>query len=367
MSEKKNLLLIGGGHAHIEVLRQLAERPIPDVDVALFDSTPSVWYSGMIPGVIAGHYEPADAKVNLWALCQRARVRFIETSIVGVDPAMQRIYTASQDRHFYDVASFDIGSVSKPLNAAPGAYVVPVKPTDRLLDAIRERESIKSSSVSTVRVIGGGAAAVEVALALAHRWRAMQSERKIGLVSATALLPAFPSRARRAALAACKRAGVSVLEDSPVASIEPTHLALASGTNIPCQISVLATGSSPNDLVAQMEVLKADDGAIAINSGLQSRSHKNVFAAGDCATNPKSPIPKAGVYAVRQGPILYENLSRALRGGELLAYDFKPEALALISLGEQHAIAARNGLSIAGNWVWQWKNRIDRQWIAKYT
>lgn len=365
MSEKKNLLLIGGGHAHIEVLRQLAEKPIPDVDVALFDSTPSVWYSGMIPGVVAGHYEPADAKVNLWALCQRARVRFIETSIVGVDPAMQRVYTASQDRHFYDVASFDIGSISKPLNTSPGAYVVPVKPTDRLLDAIREREAIKSSSVSTIQVIGGGAAAVEIALALAHRWKS-GSERKIGLVSGARLLSGFPARARKAALAACKRAGVAVVEADPVASIEPTHLALASGANVPCQISVLATGSAPPELLSHMDVLKADDGCIAINSGLQSRSHKNVFAAGDCATNPKALLPKAGVYAVRQGPILFENLGRALRGGELIAYDFKPEALALISLGEKRAIASRNGLSIAGDWVWRWKDRIDREWLAKY-
>jgi selenide, water dikinase len=364
LSDKKTLLLVGGGHAHVEVLRRLAETPVSDVDVALFDSSPSVWYSGMLPGVIAGHYDANDAKINLWALCQKARVRFIESSITNVDPALQRVYTAAGDRHFYDVVSFDVGSVSRQLPTTPGAYIVPVKPIEPLLTAITEREAIRSSSL-TVHVIGGGAAAVEVALGLAYRWRDAK-EKKIGIVSATPLLVGFPSRVRAAVLAQCKALGVSVRESQPVETIEPSRLLLANGETISNQITILATGYAPSPLLEKIDVMKTDDGSLAINSGLQSRSHKNVFAAGDCAGNPKQPVPKAGVYAVRQGPVLFENLSRMLRGDELVSYVHDEKALALISLGGKKAVATRNGFAFSGGWAWQWKDRIDRKWLAQY-
>jgi selenide, water dikinase len=364
MADKKTLLLVGGGHAHVEVLRRIAETPIPDVDVALFDPSPSVWYSGMLPGVIAGHYESADAKINLWALCQKARVRFIETSITEIDPAMQRIFTALGDRHFYDVVSFDVGSVSKQLPSTPGAYVVPVKPIEPLMTAIKEREAIRSSSI-TVQVIGGGAASVEIALALAHRWRT-SNEKKIGLVCALPLLHDYPKRVRLAALNACKALQVSVIEGQSVNSIEPTRLLLANGEQAPSQITVLATGYAPAPLLEKIDVAKTDDGSLSVNSGLQSRSHKNVFAAGDCAGNPKVPMAKAGVFAVRQGPVLFENLRHALQGGELQSYEHDPKALALISLGDKRAIATRGGVVFEGGWAWQWKDRIDRKWVAKY-
>lgn len=365
MSEKQTLLLVGGGHAHVEVLRRLAQSPIANVDIALFDPSPSVWYSGMVPGVIAGHYQPAEAKVNLWALCQRARVRFIEAPITSVDSALQRVYTGQGERHFYDVLSLDVGSVSRDLLASPGAYVVPVKPTDRLLTAINERDAIRSSAL-TLQVIGGGAAAVEVALALAYRWRA-SPERKIGIVSATPLFSGFPPRVRTAALAQCAAMRVSIFESSPVQSIEPTQLILESGERLPCQISVLATGYAPAPLLDAIEVQKTDNGSIAINSGLQSRSHKNVFAAGDCAGNPKVPMAKSGVFAVRQGPMLFENLALALKGGELKSYEHDPKALALISLGGKKAIATRNGFAFTGGWAWSWKDRVDRNWMDKYS
>jgi selenide, water dikinase len=364
LSDKKTLLLVGGGHAHVEVLRRLAETPVSDVDVALFDPSPSVWYSGMLPGVIAGHYGASDAKINLWALCQKARVRFIETSITSVDPALQRVYTAAGDRHFYDIVSFDVGSVSRQLPSTAGAYIVPVKPIEPLLSAITEREAIRSSSL-TVHVIGGGAAAVEVALGLAYRWRESK-EKKIGIVSATRLLEGFAPRVRTMALAQCKALGVVVSESKPVEAIEPSRLMLADGETVSNQITILATGYAPCPLLEKIDVMKTDDGSLAVNSGLQSRSHKNVFAAGDCAGNPKMQIPKAGVFAVRQGPVLFDNLSRALRGEELVSYVHDANALSLISLGGKNAIATRNGFTLSGHWAWRWKDRIDRKWLEKY-
>jgi selenide, water dikinase len=362
---KKTLLLVGGGHAHVEVLRQLAAAPMPEVDVALFDPSPSVWYTGMVPGVIAGHYEPAQAKINLWALCQKARVRFIEAAVTEVLPEVQRIRTAIGEQHFFDFLSLDVGGATLRPPANPGSYVIPVKPIDQLLNAINEREAIKSSSTN-VRVIGGGATAIETAFALAYRWR-NAPEKKIGIVSAAQILSEFAPSARKAALAAAAKLRVTVLENTPVELIEPTRLQIANGELIESQITLLASGYAPARLMAKMTVEMADDGSISINSGLQSRSHRNIFAAGDCASNPKNLIAKSGVFAVRQGPVLAANLFASLKGEPIGSYHHDPKALALITLGDKRAIAARNGRAFTAAWAWSWKDHIDQRWVKKYS
>lgn len=360
----KALILIGGGHAHVEVLRRLAESPPIDVDIALFDPSPSVWYSGMLPGVIAGHYQPSDAKVNLWALCQRARVRFFEAPVLAVNGDNQRIESGFGERHRFDVVSIDVGSVSKTLPTSPGAYVVAVKPIEPLLTAIHEFESVRSSALM-VRVVGGGAAAVEVALALAWRWRESRN-RRISIVSAVRLMQGFPPRVRRLALAACRKLGVEVLENAPVEQIEPTRLRLGNGGSVDTQLTVLATGYAPAPLLTKAIVAKSADGSIAVNQYLQDSEHPTVFAAGDCASIKGMALPKSGVYSVRQGPLLATNLLAALQNAPLQTYQHNPQALNLVSLGEQRAIATRNGLALGGAWVWRWKDSIDRKWMRKY-
>jgi len=361
---RKTLILIGGGHAHVEVLRQLALEPRHDLDLALFDPNPMVWYSGMLPGVIAGHFEPAEAKLNLWALCQRARVRYFETPIVALHGDNQRVESGLGERHRFDIASIDVGSVSKPLPCSPGAYVVRVKPIDQLLAAINEREAVRTSA-QTVRVIGGGAAAVEVALALAWRWRDAKN-RHVSIVSGALLLDGQPPRVRKLAMAACRSLNVDVFENRLVEQVEPTRLRLLGGDTLDTQLTILATGYAPAPLLEKTAVAHAVDGSIQVTDQLRSTSHPSVFAAGDCATIAGLELPKSGVYAVRQGPLLANNLLAALDERPLECYQHNPQALHLISLGDKRAIAARNGFSAAGGWIWRWKQSIDRKWMAKY-
>ena len=361
---KQTLALIGGGHAHVEVLRQLALAPPFETDVGLFNPAPSVWYSGMLPGVIAGHYTSADAKVNLWALCQRARVRFFETSVVGLNGDNALLETTTNERHRFDLASIDIGGVSRPVPMSAGAYVVTVKPIEPLLKAMTEFDSVRASGL-IVRVVGGGAAAVEVALALAFRWRALKN-RRVSIVTATTLLEAFPHRVRALALAACRNDGVEVLENSPVEQIEPTRLRLTSGQLIDTQLTVLATGYAPAALLAKTDLARATDGSAHVTATLQSTNHSHIFAAGDCAHMSAIAVPKSGVYAVRQGPVLAANLLARLGNQPLQDYRHNPDSLTLLSLGKKRAIATRNGFAIGADWLWRWKDKIDRDWIRKY-
>ncbi len=361
---KKTLVLVGGGHAHVEVLRQLALNPPMDMDIALFDPSPSVWYSSMIPGVIAGHYDAHHAKVNLWALCQRARVRFFQTSVLSVNGSSQRIETGLGERHRYDLLSLDVGGVARELPVSPGAYVVAVKPIEPMLAAITEFENVRTGAL-TVRVIGGGATAVEVALALAYRWRDARN-RRVAIVAATPLLKEFPGHARRVARQACKRLNVTVRENSPVQQIDPTRLRLESGELIETQLTILATGYAPAPLLSKTVLSHTVQGSVAVNDQLQCTHFPNVFAVGDCAELTSSRVPKAGVFAVRQAPVLAHNLVALARGEPLAMYQHKASALSLISLGDKHAIAVRNRLSMSGAWAWRWKDSIDRKWMLKY-
>ena len=361
---KRTLALIGGGHAHVEVLRQLAENPTFDADVALFNPSPSVWYSGMLPGVIAGHYTANEAKVNLWALCQRARVRFFETSVTGLSAENATLEAGHGERHRFDFASLDLGSVSRPIPTLPGAYVVTVKPIEPLLAAITEFDSVRASGL-TVRVVGGGAAALELALALAFRWRGLKN-RSVSIITATRLLETFPRRVRTLALRACRRDGVEVLENSPIEQIEPTRIRRTDGQTIASQLTVLATGYAPAALLAKSDLARVADGSASVLPTLACVNHPHIFAAGDCAHLSNATVPKSGVYAVRQGPLLAANLLATLGGKPLIDYQHNPSALMLLSLGEKRAVASRSGLSVAGDWVWRWKDKIDREWVQKY-
>lgn len=319
----------------------------------------------MLPGVIAGHYTAAEAKVNLWALCQRARVRFFETSVVGLNGENALLETTMNERHRFDLASIDIGSVSRPVPASPGAYVVTVKPIEPLLKAMTEFDSVRASGL-VVRVVGGGAAAVEVALALSFRWRSLKN-RRVSIVTATTLLEGFPGRMRTLALAACRKDGVEVLENSPVEQIEPTRIRLSNGQLIDTQLTVLATGYAPAALLAKTDLARATDGSAQVTATLQSSNHPHIFAAGDCAQMSGIVVPKSGVYAVRQGPLLAANLLARLGGNTLQDYHHNPKSLTLLSLGKKRAIAARNGFALGADWVWRWKDKVDRDWIRKYT
>ena len=366
---KKTLLLVGGGHAHVEVLRQLAAKPPSEADIALFNPSPSVWCGAMLPGVIAGHYEPADAKVNLWALCQRARVRFFDTSVLALNAANGVLDSGVGERHRFDAVSLDVGCVSTAIATVPGAYVVTVQPIDPFLAAIREFESVRSAGL-VVRVVGEGASAVETALALAHRWRD-SGNRRIAIVAATKLLPGYPARVRSLAMKACRRHGVELRENSPVVQIEPTRLQLANSHTIDTQLTVLATEPTPAALLQRSDLKCAKHGTVEINDCMQSTGHPNIFAAGSCATNPSSPWPmqllQTGAMGTNQGAALATTLLAYLAGSRLEPQRVPAAGVSFIALGDRRAIATRSGIALAGKWAWRWKDSNDRKWIDRYT
>jgi selenide,water dikinase len=369
---RKRLLLIGGGHAHLFVLEALrihSRQWCDQLEVTLVSRDLHTPYSGMLPGLIAGHYRPSECYIDLQPLADAANISLVHAEINQLDLA-RNVAIAGEREWQFDVVSIDIGS-TPPLFTVPGAaaHALSVKPIDIFLQRWRElqQEMGRSKNSMHLVVVGGGAGGVEVALAMAYRLAAQRNQVKLSLVTRDQLLPGYPRLAARLMEKRLANTGVALKTHTAVSLIEEGRLHFSDGSNASFDALVWATGASPQSWVAVSGIECIDNGFVAVNSHLQSTSHAHVFAAGDIATDPRHRRPKAGVFAVRQGPILAENLLRFASGQHLLAYRPQRDYLSLLSTGGQHAVASWYALAWQGNWVWRWKDRIDKRFMRRFS
>lgn len=360
----RSLLLLGGGHAHVHVLKALAQEPMPGAQVTLVSPYPRQIYSGMVPGLVAGHYNVDDCVIPLTPLAAQAKVRFIQGAVSGLDAKARTVSLSDGQELHYDALSVDTGPVMDR-GAIPGAEVhaLFVRPIEEFIVAWDELFALTQQQILSVVVIGGGAAGVELAMSLQYR---LGERARVSLVTGgPAPLPSHPPAVQARALRALKRVGVTVLEDS-CTEIAAHHVQLGRGMRLECDAAVLALGASAPAWLQNSGLALNPQGFIATRSTLQSTSHPEVFAAGDVASNADRPAPKSGVYAVRAGPPLAVNLRRFIAAGTLLPYRPQRRSLNLLACGGRAAIASWGPWSAEGAWVWWWKNRIDREFVARY-
>jgi selenide,water dikinase len=370
----KQLVLLGGGHSHIEVLRRLGYGRPPATRITLVNPGPYAIYSGMLPGLIAGHYAADDCRIDLARLCRFAGAECVIASATALDPAQRRVKLSDGKTLAYDVLSFDTGS-APDLRTIPGAaeYTIGVRPFAQFLkswDAIRAAVTA-SRQGPAIAVVGGGAGGVELALAMRHRLTAAvrggSRVADIHLVTDGAtILPHHPRRVRRILTTLLHRHGIALHAGSRVTKVTRSAIHRESGAPLRATFIILAISAGAPSWIADSGLATDRDGFIAVNDALQSVSHPDVFAAGDVASPLNHTTPKSGVYAVRQGPPLAGNLVAALASRPLTAHLPQRRALALISTGDRHAVASWGPLTFSGDWVWRWKDRIDRRFVAKY-
>lgn len=366
----KRLVLVGGGHAHVEVLRRFAERPEPEVELVLVSPADDTPYSGMLPGLVAGHYTYRDCHIDLRVSCVAAHARFVRTCVTGIDPRRRVLALATGEAMSYDVVSLDVGS-TPPLSAIPGATTTgtPVKPVDAFLAmwaGLIERPATRPARIA---VVGAGAGGVEIALAMEHRLRqaAGTSPCRMCLVGENpVLLPGHPSGVRERLAAILEARGIEARHGVRVSAASAAGLEIDAGSPIPADWIVWATGAAAPAWLAGSGLDLDARGFMQVDDCLRSPSHPEVFAAGDVATMRGVPRPKSGVFAVRQGPPLARNLRLALQGRAPQPFVPQSRALALISTGGRHAVASWGGIAFAGNWVWRWKDLIDRRFMSRY-
>jgi len=340
----KRVLLIGAGHAHLVVLRSLAQKPLYGARIALITPHARQVYSGMLPGILAGHYRRAEAEVDVAALAERGHVELRRGTVEKLDAGQRVALLHDGSRLGYDYASLNAGSLVDA--AIPGAeHALAVKPFDAFLAKLRLAQR--------VAVVGAGAAGAEIAMALRHRG---------ALVTLFAATPALSARVARQ----LRKRKVDYRPGMPVTAIEPGPVVVAGSAHQEFDLVLLATGAAPLPWLRESGLATDERGFVLAHATLQSVSHPEVFALGDCATLRDSPHPKSGLYAVRHGEAMLENLRRLLAGSALEPYVPQQKALALLSCGARYAIAERGEWSAQGRWVWWWKNRIDRRWVRSF-
>lgn len=364
----KALALVGGGHSHVEVLRRFALDPPAAVRVVLVSPARYTPYSGMLPGLVAGHYAFRDSHIDLESLARFAKAAFLCDAVVALDPAQRRLRLASGREIGYDVASIDIGSTSVRAGIAGVERAISVKPVDAFLARLDRLEALAlEKRLGSIAVIGAGAAGIEILLAMQHRFSRNGHRIAFGVVADTAtILPGHRPRVRRIFERLLAERGVTVFAGAPATRIDAAGVETSDGTRVAGDAVVLATGAAPASWPRESGLAVDARGFIRVDESLQSVSHAGVFAAGDIASMDGHPRPKSGVYAVRQGPSLAANLRAVLAGRPLSRFVPQKEALALISTGDRYAVASRGPLVLEGAWVWKWKDRVDRGFMARY-
>jgi pyridine nucleotide-disulfide oxidoreductase family protein len=387
MAVIRRLVLVGGGHAHAQVLLALIKTPLPNSEVVLVSSQPLAPYSGMVPGWLAGLYRFDQIVINFQALCAAARVQWVQADLARLDPENRVITLSTGQTLSYDIASLNVGSTLTP-PIIQNAQVLPLRPLsllhDRFTALLDQWPQGASTAPVTVTAVGGGAAGFESLLAVVERLRQFLPRRQVcgHLVNkGDVLLPGLSPSARLAALRALRDADIQLSlntvwrdgEENPLGSAQSQQGNTGNDLTAPERsgdhLILWATGAEAHgwqkSALTRGTLSVSDQGYILIDRELRSVSHPDVFAVGDCAAW-ETPLPKAGVFAVRMGPILIHNLRATFGLGRHRSYKPQRHFLMLLSTGNGRAIASRGPFGCEGQWVWRWKNFIDGRFVQRF-
>lgn len=367
----RRLILVGAGHAHARVLQEFAQHAMANLEILMVSPVAQAPYSGMVPGWLAGHYRWEECCIDFAHLCKRSGARLLIDAAIGIDTARSELKLASGKQLAYDWLSLDIGSTLTPPES-DHLFVLPMRPLaalharwHALLDKVRQLEA---GTAYRVLMIGGGAAGVESLLGAQQRFTQWAPHVRFQFVLATqgdTILPGLAATAGRRLSDHLAERGIAVVSGFSAARLEQDHVISSEGHTLQADAVLWATGAQAYQWPAKAGLATDASGFIRVDTALRSVSQANIFAAGDCISW-QPPLPKAGVYAVRMGPILAHNLRAAIQGTSLRPFLPQRRYLALIGTGGAHAVAAWGPLSWQGAWVWRWKQRIDRRFVAHY-
>jgi selenide,water dikinase len=332
-------------------------------------------YSGMLPGFIAGHYDQNECHVNVATLAHFAKCEVISAHALGLDTTNRKVILHNRDTVPYDLLSINTGS-SPRLDGVPGAkeFSLPVKPAEKFWIGWKRllEDAATRTTPQRIAVVGGGAAGVELVLSMQYRLlhdreAKLNARPLFHLVNdMPTLMPRHNAKTRAILERILKERNVTVHSSCRAVSMEAGVIHCDGGYDIQADYVIWATGPGPSAWVAKTGLTLDAHGFIAVNDNLRSISHSNIFAAGDIASQRGATHPKSGVYALRQGPPLAENLRAALTHKPFIAYEPQKQALAIISTGNKNAIATRGNWAIEGSLIWRLKDYIDQSFIEKY-
>ena len=370
----RDLVLIGGGHSHVQVLESLADEPIPGFRVTVVVDSPIAIYSGMVPGFVAGQYEVGDLEIDIPALAERAGARLVLARATTIDPPNRQVVVANHPPVSFDLASANIGSTVAGM-ALPGIreLALPTRPIaalvhrmDALINGLRDDPN---RAAFRVVVVGGGAGGVELAFTLQARLAA-ESDRplEVQLVhSGPRLMVGYPAGLARRIHRHATARGIRIQSNRRVVGADEGSVRFETGDPLPFDALIWVVGAASHPLFRDSGLPVDSRGFARVRSTLQIEGEESLFAVGDCAHLIDDPqTPKAGVYAVRQGPVLTRNLRAISQGKALENYRPQTDFLTLLNLGDGTALGAKWGRSFEGRWVMRLKDRIDRAFMNRF-
>lgn len=379
----KTIVLLGIGHTHAHLVKQWAMTPLPDVNMVCVTDQWQATYSGMLPGVLAGDYSHAQMEIDLVPLFAAAQVTWVHDQVTRVDRQRRRLYFASGRSLGYDLLSVGVGSRPPELEVRTGADgqpplpVVGIKPMqsflERLTTAVKTLSALPLGTTSEWRqidVVGGGLGSVEIVLCLPYFLAQLGWTReryRLRLISGAESPPVgCLASTRRKILAHFDRVGIELVGGAKLAAVEGDKLLLSDGRRWSSDLVIFLGAGHASPITACFDLPRDARGCLLTDRNLQSVGDANIWAGGDCGTIQGVDLPKAGVYAVRQGPVMWDNLRRWSQGQSLQPYRPQSDFLKLINLGGGQAMGEYRGWSFQGRWVWRWKDRIDTRFMAMY-
>lgn len=364
---KKQLVIVGGGHAHLTLLAHLDRCVARGHRVTVVNRSAYHYYSGMGPGLLAGTYAPRDVRFHVRRMAEDRGAAFIEDAVVHIDARERALKLASGATIPYDIVSFNTGSdVPARIPGGSGPSVFPVKPIANLIRARHFLIELLAERAAEVIVIGGGPAGLEMAGNIERLAAGQGNRARITLLAGSRLMARFPDRVRSLALRSLQRRGIEVVEGSHADALEQGRVIMDDGTARACDAVFLALGVAPSPLFRDSGFPTGPDGGLFVNRFLQCPTHPEIFGGGDCISLEGHRLAKVGVYAVRQNPVLMRNICAALDGGPFVPFVPQKHYLLIFNLGDGAAILNRNGMTMAGRFAWWLKDRIDRGFMRKF-
>jgi NADH dehydrogenase FAD-containing subunit len=364
----RHLVLIGAGHAHLTCLKSLRDFAARGHQVTVISAGTHHYYSGMGPGMLGQTYRPQEIRFNSQRLAEAGGARFVKDLVVRVDPVERRLVMASGEEITYDVVSFNIGSGIPTAGVTIGetTNVFTVKPIEQLLCAQKSiAEQLRQKSPELL-VVGGGPAGVEIAGNLRRLVRRNNGTANVTLVAGSRVMGDLPDTVRQRVLASFQRRDICVIEGPHLTAVEAGKVRLTDGRELPFDFLFLALGVKPPNLFQDSGLPTGPDGGLLVNEFLQSVAHPDIFGGGDCIYFQPQPLDKVGVYAVRQNPLLRENLMAALEGGTLKPFQPGGAYLLIFNMGDGRGIFRKQNMVFDGRLAFWLKDYIDRRFMRKF-
>jgi NADH dehydrogenase FAD-containing subunit len=364
----KHLVLIGGGHAHMVTLAKLHTFVEKGHRVTIIGPSDHHYYSGMGPGMLGKTYTPAEIRFATRHVVEKQGGTFIRDKAVQILAREKKVLLVSGETVGYDVISFNAGSYVPRLNLPEEAKdVYPVKPIERLMVAQARILELVAQKKITIGILGGGPSAAEVA---GNIWQLARDAGgnmpQIKIFAGKRFMSRFPDNVRYRLQRSLTQRGIEINTGGYVQSVQSGMVTLDSGETQPLDFIFLAIGVEPNPIFKNSGLATGPDGGLRVNEFLQSVEHAEMFGGGDCIYFEKRPLDKVGVYAVRQNPVLYQNLMAALEEKPLQPFDPGGDYLLIFNLGGGIGVLRKRWLLLEGRTAFIIKNYIDKKFMNKF-